>query len=169
MVPMIVQMGRCTCSAWKIMRMWREYGMCSIIVLVTDCGFLLRVSLELTSSVCFEPWCVYHVLEADTCAHGLWVSTLLLIPHCSGSGTVEGWKNVLVFGIRFWGARGFLSWFPCSPIIVRVVDEEWAHMALLCEEDLPECVIYLGFCDDDDLIWAQDQFVAWFDAKLFGI
>ena len=37
-------------------------------------------------------------------------------------------------------------------LIVRVVDEEWALMTLPCEEDLPECVMRLGFGDDDDLI-----------------
>ena len=36
-------------------------------------------------------------------------------------------------------------------IIFRSIDEEWVDVTLPNENELPECVLYIGFCEEEDL------------------
>ena len=36
-------------------------------------------------------------------------------------------------------------------IIFRLIDEEWVDVTLPNENKLPECVLYIGFCEEEDL------------------
>ena len=36
-------------------------------------------------------------------------------------------------------------------IIFHLIDEEWVDVTLLNEVELPECVLYIGFCEEEDL------------------
>ena len=47
-----------------------------------------------------------------------------------------------VFSERIAGVRS---------IIFRLIDEEWVDVTLPNENELPECVLYIGFCKEEDL------------------
>lgn len=39
----------------------------------------------------------------------------------------------------------------CWSVVMKVVEEEWAHMAFFCESDLPESILHFEFCDEEDI------------------